>query len=70
MIQEVKDGIQDITDDELFLVLECVSNELKRRNNILAGPSIKDIRNQSPEQNLKMVLDALSTFGVKIPPQT
>ena len=67
MIQEIQEKIENITDDELFLILECVSNEVKRRNKIMAGPSVRDLRNNTPEQNLKLVLDALATFGVTVP---
>jgi hypothetical protein len=32
----------------------------------MGGPTIPDIRNQSPETNLKMVLEALANLGVQI----
>ena len=62
---DLKAKLEGLTDDDLFALLDAVSEEVKRRNN-LSGPSIPDIRAQSIEQNVKMVADALSSLGVQI----
>jgi hypothetical protein len=41
--------------------LNLVSEELKRRNEILS-PSIIDIKQKTPEENVRSVLSALSSF--------
>lgn len=65
MSDEFKTKIQSLGDNELFELLDLVSDEVKRRNG-LAFPNVADIHNQSVEQNVKMVLDALSQLGVKV----
>lgn len=65
MLSDLREKIQGLSDDELFSVLDCVSEEVKRRNNIM-GPSIPDIRAQSPEENVKMVIEALAALGVNV----
>jgi hypothetical protein len=64
ILLEIKSKIQEINDDELFELLDCASEELKRRNGLLM-PSIPDIRNKSPQANLQMVIEALAGMGVK-----
>ena len=59
---KVKLEIKSISDNELFDVLDCASEELKRRNGLLA-PGINDTLNQSPQVNLKMVIEALANLG-------
>lgn len=65
MLEEIKNQVQNLNDEELFELLDLVSGEVKRRNG-LAFPNVADIHNQSVEQNVKMVLDALSNLGVKV----
>ena len=64
IISTIKKKIQEISDEDLFELLDCASEELKRRNGLIM-PGVTDIRNQSPQANLKMVIDALSNFGTK-----
>lgn len=68
MTEEMKAKLVGLSDDDLFSLLDAVSEEVKRRNN-LAGPSIPDIRTQSVDQNVKMVLEALAGLGVQIKPK-
>lgn len=65
LFAKVKLEINSISDNELFDVLDCASEELKRRNGLLA-PSIHDTVNQSPQANLKMVIEALANLGNQI----
>ena len=58
-------ALVDMDDDELFSLLDTVSEEVKRRNNML-GPSVSDIRNQPVEQTMTTFLEALSSLGVQI----
>jgi len=66
MLEDVKARLLELTDDDLFELLDAVSEEVKRRNGLLGGPTIPDIRGQTPEANLKMVLEALGELGVRI----
>lgn len=66
---DIKAKLQGLSDDDLFNLLDAVSEEVKRRNNLI-GPSIPDVRNQSVDQNVKMVMDALMGLGVQIKPKT
>ena len=54
-------NIQNLSDDELFSLLDQTSEEVKRRNNMISPP-ISDIRSKTPEENVKTVLSALSSF--------
>lgn len=58
-IDAVLAGMKDLSDDDLFKVLDGASEEMKRRNGLL-GPSISNIKNNSVEQNVSLVLDALA----------
>lgn len=51
--------LKDLSDDDLFKILDGASEEMKRRNGLL-GPSISNIKNNSVEQNVSLVLDALA----------
>lgn len=51
--------LRDLSDDDLFKVLDGASEEMKRRNGLL-GPSISNIKNNSVEQNVSLVLEALA----------
>ena len=64
-ISEIKSIVKDISDDELFELLECASDELKRRNGLLI-PGVSEIRKQSPEANLTMLIEALAKAGSQI----
>lgn len=65
MSSDFKNQIQNLNDNDLFELLDLVSGEVKRRNG-LAFPNVADIHNQSVEENVKMVLEALSNLGVKV----
>jgi hypothetical protein len=56
-----KESIEQLSDSDLFDLLNLVSEELKRRNEILS-PSIIDIKQKTPEENVRSVLSALSSF--------
>jgi hypothetical protein len=64
-ISEIKSIVKSISDDELFELLECASDELKRRNGLLV-PGMADIRKQSPEANVAMLIEALSKMGAQV----
>ncbi len=55
----------ELTDDELFLVLDEVSEELKRRNNILMPP-ISDIKNQDAHKTASDFVEALAALGIQV----
>lgn len=61
----LKKPLTEMTDDELFLVLDSASEEMKRRNGLL-GPSITDVKNQPVEQTMETFLTALADLGVHI----
>jgi hypothetical protein len=63
-IETVKNELKSLSDDDLFTLLDAVSEEVKRRNEILS-PSISDIRKNSVEDNVKNVLVALGELGLK-----
>ncbi len=58
-VREIVAQLKDVTDEELFILLDGASEEMKRRNGLL-GPSISNIRNNPVEKNVEMVLDALA----------
>lgn len=58
-VSAVLSELKDLSDDDLFKVLDGASEEMKRRNGLL-GPSISNIKNNSVEQNVSLVLDALA----------
>jgi len=51
--------MKDLSDDDLFLLLDGASEEMKRRNGLL-GPSISQVRSNSVEENVKLVIDAVA----------
>ena len=61
----LKKALKDMSNDELFSLLDSTSEEVKRRNNLL-GPSVNDIRNQPVEKTVGTFLEALADLGMKI----
>lgn len=60
--------MKDLSDEDLFRVLDGASEEMKRRNGLL-GPSVSGIRNNNVEQNVKLVIEALAAVrGQPKPP--
>lgn len=66
-VDAVLAGLKDLSDDDLFKVLDGASEEMKRRNGLL-GPSISNVKNNSVEQNVGLVLDALAGLRGKQSP--
>lgn len=60
-----KDKLTKLSDEDVMDILEAASEEVKRRSGI-SGLGIGDIRNNSVENNLKILLDSLQGLGVKI----
>jgi len=58
-VNEVLAELKGLSDDDLFKILDGASEEMKRRNGLL-GPSIGNIKNNSVEQNVSLVLEALA----------
>jgi predicted nucleic acid-binding Zn-ribbon protein len=62
-IEKLEKELQAISDEDLFAILNIISEEVKRRNN-MKSPSISNIRDRSIEENVKAVLSALANFGI------
>ena len=60
-----KENLLKLSDEDLFDVLEAVSDEVKRRNG-LSGLGIKDVRENTVEENVKLIIGAINDLGVKI----
>lgn len=58
-VSSVLAELKTLSDDDLFKILDGASEEMKRRNGLL-GPSIGNIKNNTVEQNVGLVLDALA----------
>ena len=58
-------GLRHMPDDALLEALDAVSDELKRRND-LTGLGVEDVRSQTPQQNVEMVLRALGELGIRM----
>jgi len=65
-IDDFKKRLVDLSDEEVFTLLDAVSEDVKRRNGMMKHPSIKDIRSQTVAQNVAIVLEALSDLGMKV----
>lgn len=52
-------NLKTLSDEELFMLLDRTSEEVKRRNGLL-GPSISKVRSNSVEENVKLVVDAIA----------
>lgn len=55
--------LSQLSDSDLFELLEQVSDEVKRRNGLLSPPT--DQSNQSVEKSLKLFLESLSGLSSK-----
>ena len=62
---DFRDKLTRLSDEDVMDILEATSDEVKRRNN-LTGVGLGDVRNNSVEQNLKILLDALQGMGINI----
>lgn len=51
--------LKSLSDEDLFTLLDGASEEVKRRNGFL-GPSISNVRSNSVEENVKLVIDAIA----------
>lgn len=61
-VKAIVADIKTLSDEDLFILLDGASEEMKRRNGLL-GPSISTIRTNSVEENVKLVVEAMA--GVK-----
>jgi hypothetical protein len=52
--------MKSLSDDDLFALLDGASEEVKRRNGML-GPSISQVRSNSVGENVKLVVDAITS---------
>jgi hypothetical protein len=50
--------VANLSDSDLFKLLDVVSTEMKRRNGLI-GPSV-DVKKNSVEENMKLLFNALS----------
>lgn len=64
-MDDLRTRLQGMQDEELMELLDAVSEEVKRRND-LTGLGIPDVRSQSVEQNVAMVLEALADMGARV----
>ncbi len=68
-VQDVIEGLTDLEDDGVFKLLDAVSEEVKRRNGLL-GPSVSDVRSNTAEKNVGLMLEALASIGKASRPPT
>lgn len=61
-----KPELREMSDLELLDLLDAVSEEVKRRNAGL-GPDV-DVRGQTVQQNVAMVLGALADLNISVKP--
>jgi hypothetical protein len=59
-VRAIVEGLKSLSDEELFLLLDGTSEEVKRRNGML-GPSISQVRSNSVGENVKLVVDAIAS---------
>lgn len=62
MTEDIKARLAGLTEEDLLDLLGAVSDEVKRRNE-LVDFGIPDVRGQTPQQNLSMVLEALADIA-------
>lgn len=60
-----KMNFENVNDSDLLDMLNQVSDEVKRRNN-LAGPDFASMRQNTVEQNMKIIRDALGGLGINL----
>lgn len=63
-VKDTIDSLKELSDDDLFELLDATSEEVKRRNGMM-GPSVSDIRSNTVEQNVGLVLQALANVKPK-----
>jgi len=63
--QEIHESLKEKSDKDLLELLDIVSSEVKRRNN-LGGPDFASLRQNTVEQNMKIIKEALSGLGLKL----
>ena len=63
--ESLKASLQTLGDSDLFKILDAVSEEVKRRNQLM-GPPISNIRNKPVEQNVKDFLTCLADLGIAV----
>lgn len=60
----LKKPLSSLSDDEVFDLLNSVSEEVKRRNGLM-GPTVTDVKGQPLEKTVGAFLGALADFGVQ-----
>lgn len=63
-VRAIVADLKSLSDDDLFALLDGASEEVKRRNGFL-GPSVSQVRSNSVEENVKMVVEALANVTRK-----
>jgi hypothetical protein len=63
-VRAIVADLKSLSDDDLFLLLDGASEEVKRRNGLL-GPSISQVRSNSVEENVRLVVDAIASVKQK-----
>lgn len=66
VLQLLKENISNIPDSELLEIINVAGAEIKKRAG-LEAVGIPDIRNNTVEENLKVLRDALRQMGIHIP---
>ena len=64
MVKDVKDSLPKLSDEDVFELLDAVSEEVKRRNSLL-GPTVSDVRNAPVEQTAENFIEALRALGIR-----
>jgi len=66
ILESLKANMSIIPDDELLDIVNVASAEVKKRAG-LESIGIPDIKNNSVEENLRVLVDALKQMGINIP---
>lgn len=64
-VEAFKKSLTDLNDAQVLEILDVVSTEVKKRNQ-MGGPDFASLRANTVEQNMKVIMDALSGLGIKI----
>lgn len=60
-----REKLSKLSDADLIDVLDAVSEEVKKRNNI-SGLGLKSISENSFEENTKIIMEAIKNLGIEI----
>lgn len=59
MVSEIREKLKELSNDELLELLETVSGEVKRRNNLFNNSHVTPIDKDEIQKNLKAMFDLI-----------